>query len=66
MASRRRTPHVLSFHERLLEEAARLRREADHASSAAERERLLRKAQSLGTVSDIERWITSPGLQPPT
>ena len=48
-------------------------RQSEAAKSAAEklpqgreREALVRKARQLHTASQINEWLSSPGLQPPT
>jgi hypothetical protein len=47
-----------------LSEAAK--KEAEKLPHGTEREALLRKAQQLETASQIDQWISSPALQPPT
>ena len=49
---------------RELSEAAK--KEAEKLPYGAEREALLRKARQLETASQIDQWISSPALQPPT
>jgi hypothetical protein len=48
----------------LLSEAAK--KEAEKLPHGKEREALLRKARQLETASQIDQWISSPALQPPT
>jgi hypothetical protein len=47
-----------------LSEAAK--KEAEKLPHGKEREALLRKARQLETASQIDQWISSPALQPPT
>jgi hypothetical protein len=49
---------------RELSEAAK--NEAENLPYGEEREALLRKARQLETASQIDQWISSPALQPPT
>ena len=49
---------------RELSEAAK--KEAEKLPYGEEREALLRKARQLETASQIDQWISSPALQPPT
>jgi hypothetical protein len=62
---RRRFKHVLSFPERLTQEAERLREEAEKLPHGHEREMLLRKARQADTALHMDKWLSSPGLQPP-
>ena len=62
---RRSFKHVLSFPDRLTEEAERLRDEAEALPPGLERDVLLRKARQTDTASHINEWLSSPGLQPP-
>ncbi|TCU75110.1 hypothetical protein EDE08_103327 [Bradyrhizobium sp. R2.2-H] len=65
MAERRRVKQVHSLEERLAEEAAKLREQANNLPASAEREKLLRKARLAETGAHLSEWITSPGLRPP-
>jgi hypothetical protein len=47
-----------------LSEAAK--NEAEKLPHGKEREALLRKARQFETASQIDQWISSPALQPPT
>ena len=62
---RRRFKHILTFPERLNQEAERLRTEARKLPPGIERQELLRKARQAETASHIDEWLRSPGLQPP-
>jgi hypothetical protein len=62
---RRRFKNVLSFPDRLANEASRLRKEAE-ALQGPERDALLKKARQADIASHMDEWLSSPGLQPPT
>jgi hypothetical protein len=62
---RRRFKHILTFPERLNQEAERLRTEARKLPPGIERQELLRKARQAETASHIDGWLRSPGLRPP-
>jgi hypothetical protein len=61
---RRRVKHVATFEERLAQEAIKEAAEKQPEGSKA-RELLLRRARQAETASRINRWLSSPGLQPP-
>ena len=42
------------------------KQEAEKLPHGKEREALLRKARQFETASQIDQWISSPALQPPT
>ena len=46
-------------------EAERLRRKALATPTRKERHALLRKARQIETAADIDKWLSSPGLQAP-
>ena len=46
-------------------EAERLRRKALTTQTGKERQALLRKAPQRETAADIDKWLSSPGLQAP-
>jgi hypothetical protein len=62
---RRRFKNVLSFPDRLTQEAERLRAEAEKLPPGTERHDLERKARQAQTAAHIDDWLTSPGLQSP-
>jgi hypothetical protein len=62
---RRRFKHILSFPDRLAEEAERLRAEAEKLPHGHERDLRLRKARQTETAAHVNEWLTSPGLSPP-
>jgi len=62
---RKRTVHSSSLEQRLLDEAARLKKRAEKMPDGEARESLLRKAQQNEDAAHMNKWLTSPGLQPP-
>ena len=62
---RNRFTQTITLGDRLAQEAERLRQKARTVSADKERERLLRKARQLETASNINEWLSSPGLQTP-
>ena len=66
MPTRRRFKQTRTLDERLAEEAARLREEARALAPGRRREMLLRKARQDETAMQIETWLHSSGLKPPT
>ncbi|MHC2536957.1 hypothetical protein [Bradyrhizobium diazoefficiens] len=62
---RRRFKNILSFPDRLDQEAARLRAEAEKLPHGHERELLMRKVRQVETAMHVDEWVSSPGLQPP-
>jgi hypothetical protein len=66
MAKQRRcVKHVATFQERLAEEAQKFKEAADkQPSGSTARELLLRRARQAETASQINKWVSSPGLQP--
>ena len=59
---RRRFKHILSFPDRLAQEAERLREEAEKLPPGQERDMLIRKVRQTETAADVNEWLTSPGL----
>ncbi|MEH2501445.1 hypothetical protein V1290_000256 [Bradyrhizobium sp. AZCC 1578] len=63
---RRRFKQTGSLEERLAERANEIRAQAEALPPGSiERERLELQARQADTVSHINEWLTSPGLQPP-
>jgi hypothetical protein len=62
---RRRFKNILSFPDRLEQEAKALKDQARELRPSKQRETLLRKARQLETAAHINEWLTSPGLSPP-
>ncbi|MGY4572114.1 hypothetical protein ACVWY5_005184 [Bradyrhizobium sp. USDA 3256] len=63
MQRRRSTPH--SFAERLAAEKMRIEKRAETLPPGAARQELLQKIEQIETASRIDKWLSSPGLQPP-
>jgi hypothetical protein len=62
---RRRVKHTTSLEDRLVEEAKRLREEANSLPPGIAREQAIRKARQAEAGSHISEWLSSPGLQAP-
>ena len=64
---RDRFTEAITFRDRLAHEAEaeRLRRKALTTPTGKERQALLRKARQRETAANIEKWLSSPGLQAP-
>jgi hypothetical protein len=62
---RRRFKDVLSFPDRLANEATRLREEAEAPNHGPERDALLKRARQADIASHMDEWLSSPGLRPP-
>ncbi|UFW91336.1 hypothetical protein BjapCC829_32515 [Bradyrhizobium barranii] len=65
MPERRRVTQTRSLEERLVEEAKRLRAQAQLLPPGFDREHAIRKACQAETGSHMNEWLRSPGLQPP-
>jgi hypothetical protein len=63
MKRRQSIPH--SFEERLTAEKTRIGQRAETLRPGAARQELLRKIDQIETASRINKWLSSPGLQPP-
>ena len=61
----RRFKQSQSLEERLAEEADRLRKEAGAMPPGGEHDELIRRARRAETASQMNEWLTSPGLQSP-
>ncbi|MCP3472415.1 hypothetical protein NLM33_19060 [Bradyrhizobium sp. CCGUVB1N3] len=66
MQKRRRIKQTSTLEQRLLEEAERLRKQAQGNPSGFERERLLRRARQAETAAHVNEWLSSMALKPPT
>jgi hypothetical protein len=62
---RRRFKNTLAFPDRLSQEAARLRAEAEKLPEGHERNMLLRKVRQAETAMHVSEWVAPPGLQAP-
>ena len=56
----------LSPEQKWHEQAEAFKREAEKLPYGREREELLLRARRLETASHIGKWMSSPGLSPPT
>jgi hypothetical protein len=65
MDVQRRFKQTETPEQQLLQEAAKLRKEAQGTPPGIERDRLIRRARLAETASHMRGWLTSPGLQPP-
>jgi hypothetical protein len=66
---RLRRPFKLSsctFEFRLAQEAISLRKQAEGMPLSIRRDELLRKARQVDTASQVNKWLTSPGMRAPT
>ena len=55
----------ITIEEKWLQQSETAKSEAEKLPYGKEREALVRKARQLKTASQIDRWISSPALQPP-
>jgi hypothetical protein len=62
---RKRFKQTQSLNLRLTNEAQRLRKEAQGTPPGVVRERLIRLARQAENAMHINKWLASPGLQPP-
>ena len=65
MLKRRRFKQLLSLKERLEQEAARIRAQAEQLPSGPERDKLMRKAREAESATHVDEWLSSPGVQAP-
>jgi len=63
MQRRRSVPHT--FGDRIAAEKSRLEAQAANLPLGAQKDALLKKIEQLETASRINKWLSSPGLQPP-
>lgn len=62
---RLRFRHEKTLKERLKEQSAACRAEADKIPYGTARELLLRRARQAETAAHMDEWLSSPGLQSP-
>jgi hypothetical protein len=55
----------ITIEQKLHQQSEKAKSEAERLPYGKEREALVRKARQLKTASQIDRWISSPALQPP-
>lgn len=56
---------VVATEERWRQQAEALQREAEKQPFGRRREGLITEVRRLRTASQIDQWLSSPGLQPP-
>jgi len=56
----------LTFEYRLAQEAINLRLQANGMPAGVRRTELLREARQIDVAGEINNWLSSPGLRPPT
>ncbi|RZN31236.1 hypothetical protein CWO90_17475 [Bradyrhizobium sp. Leo121] len=67
MLNRRRFKSSSStFEFRLAQEAINLRKQADGMPPSIRRDELLRKAVQIDAATEVNKWLTSPGMRAPT
>nr|WP_074121046.1 hypothetical protein [Bradyrhizobium sp. AS23.2] len=66
MPARRFLEQASTFEYRLAQEAINLRQQARGMPPGIRRTELLRKARQIDVAGEVNKWLTSPGLQPPT
>jgi methylase of polypeptide subunit release factors len=64
MAKRRRSKQQFTLQDRILAWAKDVRAQAATLPPGPDRELLLAKARQAETASQVDDWVTSPGLQP--
>jgi hypothetical protein len=62
---RRRFKQPAPLNQRLMEQAKRLRKEAQGSPPGIERERLIQQAWQAERAVHFQEWLMSPGLQAP-
>jgi len=66
MSTRRSPEQSSTFEYRLAQEAISLRQQAKEMPSGVRRTELLQKARQLDVAGEVNKWLTSPALQPPS
>ena len=66
MTDQRSSGQSLTFEYRLAQEAIKLRLQAKGMPLGVRRTELLRKARQIDVAGELNKWLTSPGLQPPS
>jgi hypothetical protein len=61
---RRRFKQETTLQDRVKEWAKQIRAEADALPPGPDREALLRKVRQTETAMHLDKWVSSPGLQP--
>lgn len=66
MSARRSPEQSDTFEYRLAQEAISLRQQAKEMPLGIRRTELLQKARQIDIAGEVNKWLTSPGLQPPS
>jgi len=66
MSDQRSSGQSSTLEYRLAQEAINLRLQAKGMPIGVRRMELLRKATQIDVAGEINKWLTSPGLQPPS
>lgn len=66
MTARRPPEPSETFEYRLAQEAIHLRQQAKEMPVGVRRTELLQKARQIDVAGEVSKWLTSPGLQPPS
>jgi hypothetical protein len=66
MPAQRSPEQSNTFEYRLAQEAINLRQQAEGMPFGVRRAELLRKAQQIDVAGEVNRWLTPPGLRPPS
>ena len=66
MPAQRSPGQSLTFEYRLAQEASNLRLQAKGMPVGIRRTELLRKARQIDVAGELNKWLSSPGLQPPS
>ena len=65
VVKRNRVKHVLTFEQRLANEAARLKETARALPDGTHaKQSILKRARQTDAAAEINRWLSSPGLGP--
>jgi len=62
---KRTEPSRPSFSQRLAAQAELLKKEAQRLPPGRARDGILRRVEQIDSAVNIDRWLSSPGLQPP-
>jgi hypothetical protein len=65
MQTRRRFKQIRSFQDRLSHFIADARAQIEPLPEGADKTELLEKVRQAEAALDLEKWVNSPGLQPP-
>ena len=63
---KQRVKQTICLKDRLASFAREIREKASHLPPGAEREAMLKRASRADTAADLDDWVNSAGLQPPS